>query len=237
MLIPIDIERTLRAIRETFRDLAAPQDPGFEERLEAAAAEGGIVDARGAAPKTVLPPLPAALWPRRPLPAMTASEVVAYDLLAQHLFSRTRIAADGLLDEYLALDIPTEVESRWRGDFINRLIEACGECPECLAPVLELAAEYRVPRAVERVLDAMDDAASDYRAPDGVLLGECLAILDALDGNAPGDGDEVRLQALELARRLSLRLAESEPEGAWRDDWAAVRARFEHPDAPFAAKP
>ena len=63
MLIPIDIERTLRAIRETFRDLASPQEPGFEERLEAAAAEGGLVDALGAQPQEYLEPLPAALRP------------------------------------------------------------------------------------------------------------------------------------------------------------------------------
>ena len=94
MLIPIDIERTLRAIREAFRDLASPQDPDFEARLEAAAAEGGLVDARGAAPEEYIEPLPSVLRLRPPLPAMTPDEVIAYDLLARHWFSRARLAEE-----------------------------------------------------------------------------------------------------------------------------------------------
>lgn len=226
MLIPIDIERTLRAIRETFRDLASPQDPDFEARLEAAAAEGGLVDARGAAPEEYIEPLPSVLRLRPPLPAMTPDEVIAYDLLARHWFSRARLAEDGLLEDYRALGVSAEVEARWRGGFVEALIAGCGGQPRALAALLELAAEYGASQYVSRALDAMDDDATEYRVPDGALLDRCRMVLAALDAWKPEEAPELCRQALELARRLSVRLTESDPEGAWRADWEAIRAQY-----------
>ena len=226
MLIPIDIRRTLRAIRETFRDLASPQDPDFEARLEAAAAEAGAVDARGAAPVDYIEPLPDALRPRAPLPAMNPNEVVAYDLLDQHRFSRARLAEDGLLDDYRALGVSPQVEARWRGDFIKALIDGCGGHPPALEALMELAAEYQAPQIVARALDAMDDDATEYRVPDGILLNRCRMTLTALDAWAPEEAPELRRQALELARRLITRLGEADPGGGWRADWEIIRAQF-----------
>lgn len=226
MLIPIDIERTLRAIREAFRDLASPQDPDFEARLEAAAAEGGLVDARGAAPEEYIEPLPSVLRLRPPLPAMTPDEVIAYDLLARHWFSRARLAEDGLMDDYRALGVSAEVEGRWRGGFVDALVAGCGGQPRALEALLELAAEYGASQYISRALDALDDDATEYRVPDGALLERCRMILTALDAWLPEEAPELRRQALELARRLSIRLAGADPGGGWRADWEEIRAKY-----------
>lgn len=227
MLIPFDFERTLRAIRETLVDLANSREPDPESTPEALAARDGIIDARGGKPWDYADPLPAAFWPRPLYPAMTPNEVIAYDLLERHLFSHSRLEAEGLTADYRALGIPSKVEERWRGEFVNALVERCGRYPECVGTVLSLAAEYPIPGILERLLIALDDAATTYQAPDGALLEQCGPILDALEGSPAEDAEELRSLAADLARRLALRLEEGDPEGTWRETWAALAPRLE----------
>ena len=165
--------------------------------------------------------------------AMTAEEVAAWDVLAQHGFSHAQMEQDGVIGDYLALGVKPETEVRWRRDYANSALAAFREegNPAIANAVVRLAVECGDPYALNGALEAMDDAVSAEKIGGMPALEVCANMAAAL-GSGAFDADaaflaEARGQVGELVNRLVVRLNVSDPDGAWQKDVAGIRGMLE----------
>ena len=204
-----------------------------EQRAEREAAEAAepedveILNEFGEDPK----PLTALGWAReinpvirlitQPEPgiAMKPEEIAAWDVLTQHCFSREAIRQAGEMEDYLALGISEELEAKWRGEFVNGLLDQYETQPECLDAVLSIAREYESPVLMERVWKLPDKAVTEQSVDDEVLLAGVGSALEVLDGGALASergASRTRERLLEIADCAGNRLASRDPYGSWR---------------------
>lgn len=159
-----------------------------------------------------------------PVPARSARDAAAWEMLDRNGFSRSRMAASGELSAYLSLDIPPEQEALWRGDWLNVRIERYPIDPDRMDEALLCAAEYADAPALKKALAAMDAALSSGQVIEGMIARQALSLARALH---EGDGDwasEARDALAALADRLENRLSQIDPGGSWQGTVAEIRA-------------
>ena len=168
-------------------------------------------------------PVVATLTPRQPDIAMTADEVVAWDMLRQHGFSRRRMEREGDLPGYLSLGVRRELEDRWRGETMERLLEGY---PDGAQNLLELIAEYGDRAMLARLIALLDDRIGTTDAPGETVLNDCARVLELLDSTTFEGADALRAQVLETVRRGAHILSKCDPDGAWRRLVDEIRKRW-----------
>ena len=139
-------------------------------------------------------------------PALTGSEVAAWDVLTQHGFSRRLMAREGILKDYLALGVSPVTEARWRGAFLRGLMEAAGERPENLDLVAALGAEYGDETALLDAVEALDGTVTSADAPTNHWIKRCERILDAAVNGGFADHDAVLRRTREAVAELVARI-------------------------------
>lgn len=157
-----------------------------------------------------LPPLPRALRPELPKPALTAEQVAARDMIEQYGFDHGRMAVDGVLEDYLALGIDADTEALWYGEYAERLLKGTAED---LGKALVLAVDNGDAALLCDVGDALDSAVHGWRIRDTEALTLMGKLLDALEKEPfAGDAEALlqgRIHALELSDALASRLADA----------------------------
>jgi len=213
---------------------AQPADPGDlpDDALEPEDDDVGVLDALGEA---AWQSNAGNFYHGAPTPdvAMTAGEVAAWDVLAQHGFSHAQMEKDGVIEDYRALGVKPETEVRWRRDYANSALAAFREegNPAIANAVVRLAVECGDPYALNGALEAMDDAVSAEKIGGMPALEVCANMAAAL-GSGAFDADaaflaEARGQVGELVNRLVVRLNVSDPDGAWQRNVADIRGMLE----------
>ena len=226
--------RMFRRLKNVLNELAedgnGPQPP--EVTAENAIDEVGEQDQRLTSfgyMRDLLPTL-RVMTPPQPGAAMTPDEVVAWDMLQTHRFSRALMREEGVLSDFEALGVKPETEYRWRSDWVRDMLAAFETRPEAMDAVLLTAAEYGDAEHLLAALDALDDAISEQHVPDAALLDRCtnagLAIgSGAFDADAE-QADEARAELGVQLNRLETRLRETDPDGAWRALVGDIRSRL-----------
>ena len=164
-------------------------------------------------------PVVATLTPRQPDVAMTADEVAAWDMLRQHSFSRQRMEREGELSGFLSLGVRPELEARWRGEYMERLLEGY---PDGRQAFLDLISEYGDRPMLARLIALLDDRIGTTDAPGEAVLSDCAGVLALLDDPRFEGTEAMRQKVLETVRRGIHILSECDPDGDWRqvaDAW------------------
>ena len=215
-------------LRRLFRMIAATAEP--DDQLPA---ETEVIPTEGEARELDTPfaglrsaiPVIATLTPREPGVAMSPDEVIAWDMLRQHGYSRAALAEEGVLADYLALGIRSGLEARWRGEYMEDLLK---RYPAGFDGLLLSIAEYRDVPMLDRAIERLDDSVDVAGIPGETVLNDCrsaLVMLDAVPFEAFVLAD-ARQRLLETVRREAIALSGYAPNGQWREIAEDIRQRW-----------
>ena len=206
--------------------LAVTAEPDTDEPIETESipsrGEAGELDTNFAGLRSAIPVV-ATLTPLQPDIAMTPDEVIAWDMLTQHGFSRRMLERDGELQDYLALGVKPEAEARWRGEYMERLME---RYPEDSDVFFLLVLEYHDEPMLARFVKLLDEKIGTLDAPGDVVLSDCKRVLEILDIAGFDETEKLKCQVLEVVRRGESLLPEYDPDGSWRQTVNEIRQRW-----------
>ena len=206
-------------LRRLFAMIASTAEPDdhFPAETEAIPTEGEAreLDTCFAGLRSALPVI-ATLTPRGPGVAMSPDEVIAWDMLRQHGFSRAALMEEGVLPDYLALGVRPALEARWRGEYLEALL---AQYPRGFDGLLLSIVEYRDAPMMDRAIERLDDGVDKAEIPGRTVLADCQSALMALDAARFPEpvAADFRQRLLEAARREATLLSACDPDGAWRE--------------------
>lgn len=213
--------------RRLFEMIASTADPDGDEP-----AQTQDIPAQGAQTELDTPfswlrhalPVMGTLTPHQPGIAMSQDEVIAWDMLASHGFSRAALAREGVAGDYERLGVPPELEERWRGAYMNALLSSYEAHPECLDTLLSLIREYSDVTMMDRVIECLDSEIGFEPLPGKVVLTGCLEAIKATNSGTFNEdfARETRERLMEIIKRGEKLLSEYEPEGDWRSVVAEI---------------
>lgn len=204
----------------------APETPDADERdMIGAEGEPAELETPFGMLRRALPVV-GTLTPRQRGVAMTEDEVVAWDMLRQHGFSRAALRASGELEAFCALKVRPDTEARWCAQYLEALLDDAEAQPDGLDVAMLTAAEYADEGVFQRALELVDDAVTAGRLRDGAVLGSCLCALRAIGTGRfdPAFAADAAGQALETANRAARRLEGQEAAREWLAKMPEIRA-------------
>ena len=216
-------------LRELFRKIASIAEPDDEAPAQAEAipsiGEVKVLETSFAGLRSAIPVI-ATLTPRTTGIAMTQDEVIGWDMLRQHGFSRAALEEDGVLADYLALKINPAFESRWLGEYMEDLLN---RYPEGFEELLLLIVEYADAPMLERAAEILDDAAAAAEIGSTHVPEDCRKMLMALDTGAfeKSFTDMIRSRLLETVHRYDHLMSEYDPEGEWKSITEDIISRWD----------
>ena len=215
-------------LRHLWQLIASTAEPDGDAPAETEAipsiGEGKVLETSFAGLRSAIPVI-ATLTPRTTGIAMTQDEVIGWDMLRQHGFSRAALEADGVLADYLALNINPEFEARWLGEYMEDLLN---RYPEGFEEALLLIVEYADAPMLERAAETVDHAVDCAGTGSTHIPEDCRKLLMALDTDVFESvfAGMIRRRVLETVRRYENLMAEYDPEGKWRSIAADIRDKW-----------